>query len=246
MPLHDWTRVEDDVFHSFHTSWISCLKADLNLRLLPEGFYADSERAARPVVPDVLTLRLPDAPFEPPRGRPGGAAVLEAEPEAGGRHVVARRPLRRRVAVRRRDHQIVALIEILSAANKDREGTVGALADKVADALAVGIHVLVLDILPAGRHDPDGPHGALEAALAQADSAEQPFRLPEGETRTFAAYRADDPVGVTLRHPRLGQPLPEMPLFLTPRHHIRVPLEDSYTRAFSETGFVWRDLLEAP
>lgn len=35
MPLHDWTRVEAGMFHSFHNAWITHLGDTLNGGLLP-------------------------------------------------------------------------------------------------------------------------------------------------------------------------------------------------------------------
>jgi hypothetical protein len=48
------------------------------------------------------------------------------------------------------------LIEIVSPANKDRPEHVEELALKTATALERGIHVLVVDLFPAGPHDPQG------------------------------------------------------------------------------------------
>jgi len=35
MPVHDWTRVEDGIYHDFHVSWIPEIKKVLNEGLLP-------------------------------------------------------------------------------------------------------------------------------------------------------------------------------------------------------------------
>ena len=35
MPLHDWTRVEDGIFHDFHFEMIHAVKKSLNRGVLP-------------------------------------------------------------------------------------------------------------------------------------------------------------------------------------------------------------------
>jgi hypothetical protein len=40
MPVHDWTRVSDGIFHSFHLSWTDEIMAALNAGLLPSDYYA--------------------------------------------------------------------------------------------------------------------------------------------------------------------------------------------------------------
>lgn len=46
MPIHDWTRVDAGVFHSFYLGWISMLKKPLNNGLLPPDYYALAEQVA--------------------------------------------------------------------------------------------------------------------------------------------------------------------------------------------------------
>ena len=57
MPVHDWTRVEDGIFHAFHLAWLSELQKAMNAGLLPSGYYALAEQVAGSVGPDVLTLQ---------------------------------------------------------------------------------------------------------------------------------------------------------------------------------------------
>jgi hypothetical protein len=46
MPVHDWTRLDHDIFHAFHTSWITHLMDALNAGVLPPDYYALSEQEA--------------------------------------------------------------------------------------------------------------------------------------------------------------------------------------------------------
>jgi hypothetical protein len=56
MPVHDWTRVDADIFHDFHTVWTCALRNTLNEGLLPQGYYALVEQHAGRAFADVLTL----------------------------------------------------------------------------------------------------------------------------------------------------------------------------------------------
>ena len=46
MPIHDWTRVRDGIFHDFHHAWIEELARALNRGVLPPDFYALREQFA--------------------------------------------------------------------------------------------------------------------------------------------------------------------------------------------------------
>lgn len=53
MPVHDWSRVEAGIFHSFHGAWIGELGKALNGGLLPPEYYALGEQNTGGVGPDV-------------------------------------------------------------------------------------------------------------------------------------------------------------------------------------------------
>ena len=81
MPVHDWTRVDAGLFHSFHTTWIVQINTALNSGLLPEGYYALAEQHASETIADVLTLRAARAGHDqPPGGTNGGTLVADAPP----------------------------------------------------------------------------------------------------------------------------------------------------------------------
>src|SRR5688500_162326 len=80
MPVHDWYRVDANLFHDFHQTWTINIRNALNGGLLPPGYSALVEQHAGGVAPDVLTLERRNRP-NAPSGRTGGA-VLEAPPPA--------------------------------------------------------------------------------------------------------------------------------------------------------------------
>lgn len=71
MPIHDWTRVEQGIFHDFHHAWIAETSRFLN-SALPSIFYALLEQFAAGFGPDVLTFQgscpFPELGFARNRG----------------------------------------------------------------------------------------------------------------------------------------------------------------------------------
>jgi len=167
MPVHDWTRVEAGLFHDFQNAWIIELRNTLNGGLLPPDYYALGEQHVGRFVTDVLTLRsgLPHGEPPPPPPPPSGGLTLTEAPPKVRRQLTGTetyRQRRRSLAIRHiSGHRLIALVEIVSPANKDRLESVDEFVAKVVEALDLGVHVLLIDILPPGRHDPRGLHGAV-------------------------------------------------------------------------------------
>jgi hypothetical protein len=149
---------------------------------------------------------------------------------------------RRSLAIRHvSGHRLVALIEIVSPANKDRARHVGDLVDKDVSALALGVHVLLVDLFPPGPHDPSGIHGCILECL---DQSGEPDDMPSDGPLTLASYVAGPPVEIYLENLAVGEPLAEMPLFLRPDRYVNVPLESTYQAAYRGMPAFWRDVLE--
>ena len=211
MPIHDWTRVEAGIFHSFHNAWITHLGDALNGGLLPPNYYALGEQHAGRFVTDILTLH--------------------ASPANGGRRTLAIRHVR--------GHCLIAMVKIVSPANKDRLESVDEFVAKTVEALDVGVHVLLLDLLPPGRLDPRGLHGAV---WNQFD--EGPYDLPVAELLTLASFNAGPQVKAFLEHLAVGGTLAEMPLFLHAERYVPVPLEATYQAGYLGVPAFWRNVLE--
>jgi hypothetical protein len=244
MPVHDWTRVQTGSFHHFHCAWITHLAEALNGGILPSGYYALAEQHAGRLIPDVLTLRLPErladtAPDE------GGLAVAEAPPRVARRLVASPeasyRMQRRTLAIRHTSHhRIVAMIEVVSPANKDRRTSVDELVDKIDSVLHFGCHVLLADLLPAGLYDPRGIHGSLWERYDSASADEK----PGANVLTFASYVAGPLPEAYVESVALGDSLPEMPLFLQVDSYINVPLDETYQAAYRGLPLYLREVLE--
>ncbi len=246
MPVHDWSKVEAGVFHDFHHELISAVKHTLNAGVLPPDYYAMADQVAGPGHPDVIGLQYATPPRRRrrPSGGGGVATVVQAGPTVGYEDTADRRPARRkRVAIRHiSGDKVVAVVEIVSPANKDGRVAAAGFATKLADYLVCNVHLLVVDLLPPGAADPNGIHPLIWKPFKKKSA----FTLPKGKTRTLAAYAAGDPVRAFVEAVGVGDRLPDMPLFLTPEAHVRVPLEAAYTAAWDMVPPRWRDELAPP
>jgi hypothetical protein len=241
MPVHDWTRVFPGTFHDFHASWIIHLKEALNSGVLPAGYYALAEQHAGAVIPDVLTLttRRPEA--EPPQG---AVALAEAPPRVSVHEcpdeATMYRQARRTLAIRHRSNRrLVAMIEVVSPGNKDGEQHLEEFVDKAVEALRNGIHLLVIDLNPPGECDPQGMHAAIWSIVGG-----RGFELPANRPLTLAAYMADRRPQAFVEPRAVGQPLPDMPLFLAVGWYVNVPLEATYSAAYAGLPSVIKDVVE--
>jgi hypothetical protein len=244
MPVHDWIRVDAGVFHDFHNVWIAELRNAMNSGLLPPDYYAMSEQHGNKYIGDVLTLQRPNPEESAPHVASGGLALAEAPPRVRREESLSLSSgsLRKTLTIRHvSGHRIVSLVEIVSPANKDREDHVDKFLNKIEDALTQGIHVLIVDLFPPGRHDPHGLHVALWDRLG--DETQDP---PPTEPLTLASYCADTPIRAYLEYVTVRSVLPEMPLFLDPERYVLTPLEATYQASWNGTPEVWREVLERP
>ena len=255
MGIHDWTRVDAGTWHSFHYSWIAEIKRSLNGGVLPEGYYAEAEKPAPPVVPDVLTFQEASdeimGDLDEDDGYGGGgvavATAVVAPPRMRLQHtaspdtLVANLP--RTIAVRHESgDRLVALLELTSPSNKDRPQTAAAFANKAAAAIASGVHVSIIDLLPPPRHD--APHGLIPKA-AEAAGLGDPADLgvPADKPLMVAAFDADRPPTLHAEPLAVGDALPDLPVFLRPGRHVPVPLASTYAAAWQATPRRWREVV---
>jgi hypothetical protein len=247
MGVHDWTRAPAGVFHDFHGRWITRLTEALNDGLLSADYVARSEQWYDRRHMDVLTLRGgPRADGPAPPLPPGSVAIAEAPPPVRLDKVLRPGTRRRSVVVRRvGDEEVVAVIEVVSPANKDRADSVAGFVGKVTALLRSGVHVVVLDLLPPGRHVPAGLHAAISDAVA--GEADEEDLQPADASAAFLSYAArPDDVRAFVEFLRVGDPLPPMPLCLSPDHYIRLPLATTYDETYRRLGAIDRRRLEAP
>ena len=242
MPMHDWTRVHAGEFHAFHNGWIFTLQTALNHGLLPRGFYALGEQRSeankpkktRTLKPDVTAFqqRLSDVVVSDVGAEETGG-VAEAPPRVSLREQIGQAELyaslRRTVVIRHvSNDRPVALIEIASPGNKDRRAAASDFVDKCVTALQSGLHVFVVDLHPAGTHDPQGLALTVARAVGSTGSLAPP---PDGRVPAVS-FEAGDFVTAYAEPFEVGDPLPELPLFYKAGWYVPLPLEQTYAAAF--------------
>jgi hypothetical protein len=246
MPIHDWTRVDAGIFHAFHHNWITQIARALNQGLLPPEYYALPEQHAAGFGPDVLTLQ--DA------ATTNGAAAVGSAPSGAGAVLLAAPKLQpiaetdmafyrrkqKTITVRHvSGDRVVAMVEIVSPGNKSAFNALRAFVAKAAQLLDQQIHLLILDLLPRGRRDPQGIHGEIWQEIAG-----QEYTAPTDKPLTLAAYESALSVRAYVVPVAVGDVLTNMPLFLEPDQAVDVPLEATYLAAFNEVPLRWRRVLD--
>src|SRR5947209_3692727 len=213
MPVHDWSRVDANVFHHFHQQWTATICNALNGGLLPRGFSALVEQHAAGLVPDVIALQRRPRPGQPDE-TVGGAVITATPPRA--RHVLRAEAevaaaRGNRVAIRHPLGQVVCVIEIVSPGNKGSRYALRALVEKTVEFLRKGVNVLIVDLFLPSVRDPQGIHKAVWDEIQ-----EQPFELPPDKPLTLAAYVAAVPKVAYVEPLGVGDVLPDGPAYLDP------------------------------
>ncbi len=215
-----------------HTRWTTTMADSLNDRLPSEYFAEPQVSYGMRVEIDVGTFTERGLP-EPPDGNGGGTAVqtqLWAPPTP-----IAVMPgtfpdeFEVRVYSSSAGPVLVAAIELVSPANKDREDTRHAFAAKCAAYLQRGIGLIVIDIVTSR-------HANLHDELITLLRYDPTFAFPK-PTPTYAmAYR---PVHRAERNEidlwrealAVGEPLPMLPLAVRGLASLPVDLEGTYMEA---------------
>src|SRR5262249_34323137 len=140
------------------------------------------EQRIKGPIPDVLTLRLSQGADQSNQERPGGVAVATAPPRA---RLVRRKDAEiyagktNLITVRHRHGDVVAVIENVSP------GNTATFVEKSANLMDHGVHLLVVDLFPPGKHDPQGSSQAIWEQLADED-----LPLPPDKPLSLASYDA--------------------------------------------------------
>ncbi len=225
MPIHDWTRVEANLFHDFHQTWAVMIRNALNGGLLPRGYTALVEQHAPAFVPDVLALKRATETID--EAEPTGGGVITAtEPKT--RFVMraqqdAMAALGNRVTIRHQRGRIVCVIEIVSPGNKNSQYALRSFVDKSCEFLRNGVNLLIVDLFPPSKRDLQGIHKAIWDEIEGT-----PFELPANQPLTLAAYIAELPITACVEPIGVGEILPDMPAYLDESHYVPIPLEATY------------------
>lgn len=215
----------------FHVNWAGAIADALNEHLLPEGYFAEEHThiGARVEI-DVATFddsrssslgggpitTLPSRVWTPPAATmviPAAFSdsfeVLVFESEGGAR--------------------LVAAIELVSPANKDREAHRRAFSIKCASYLCQGISMIVIDIVTSRQAN---LHNEMMRLLGQGEE----FTLPSHSMLYAIAYRPIVRAGYELIEAwpatlAVGEHLPVLPLALSAELALPLDLEATYSAA---------------
>ena len=146
-----------------------------------------------------------------------------------------------RITIRHRHGQIIAVVEIVSPGNKGGNSELRAFVEKTSALIQQGIHLLVIDLFPPIRRDPQGIHKAIWDEFEEDD-----FELPADKPLVLAAYDAGPPQTGYVEPVAVGDSLPDMPLFLRPEFYVPTPLETTYQTSWDAFPTVLKRLLEVP
>jgi hypothetical protein len=219
-------------WESFHVNWAGAMADALNERLLPEGYFAEehaqlgarveidvatfAESAAAPQPPERATATLPVRVWTPPTPTlvlpaafPDSFEVLVFASEAGA--------------------TLVAAIDLVSPANKDRSAHRQAFAIKCASYLCRGISLIIVDIVTSRQAN-------LHIEMMQILGHGESFALPVDAPLYAVAYRPvvrerAEQIEAWPASLAVGLSLPVLPLALNAELCLPLDLEATYSTA---------------
>ncbi len=235
MPLLDHFQQPLDPrrsWESFHSRWANSLADQLN-EVLPQRFFAQVHlHLGSQVEADVADVELSSDEFRPGEENGGRAVAIDRwAPPAAIQTMPAVFPDDLEVHVRDNldDARLVAVIELVSPRNKDRQEARRAFAAKSAAYLQRGVGLIVLDVI-AGRHF------NLHDELVRLLGIDSLFLMPADSWLYAVSYRpvsraGHDVIDVWPFTLAVGSPLPALPLALRSSHAIQLDLEAAYEDA---------------
>ena len=103
------------------------------------------------------------------------------------------------------------------------------------------MNLLVIDLFPPGKRDPQGIHKAIWDQFEEVD-----LDFPPDKPLTLGSYDAGPDYMAWVEFVGVGDALPEMPLFLRPEIYVPAPLEVTYQTAWSAFPDPLKGLLTGP
>lgn len=239
MPLRDHFRPPVDQIASwegFHGQWPAVIVQQLR-KQLPPGYVAEPRvHSGSQIEIDVAAFAKDDAPVSGRADGNGGVATAVWAPDRPSVAVETTLPDYDEYEVRvfdaTRGRQLVAAIELVSPANKDRPEHRNVFVAKCAVLLQKGVAVSVVDLVSV-RHF--NLYAELLALIGHADPAlgDPPPPLYAASCR-WARTGKRTLLEAWSHALTLGQPLPTLPLWLSADRVIPLNLELSYEQACSD------------
>jgi hypothetical protein len=228
MPLHDWTDLPG--WEGMHIFWMTEIARALRGSLPPRyrAVIGSSPLVAvgvAPVKPDVVVTHS----AQQPNGSPTAPAPTAFEPDV---EVAVATLTEDATVLVERDGRLIAAVELISPRNKDRPSAREQYAARYLNYLRGGVHLLLVDV----------HRRPLEFGFAQLIATELDPALPAPVAPSAVSYRVGAAaaqggrmLGVWQHALVFGEPIPPMPLPLTPDTLVVVDLEATYSRAAADS-----------
>ncbi len=222
-------------WESFHTTWAGAIADALNDRLLPDGYFAEEQvHPSARVEIDIATFEETDRESASERSAGGGTALAPPRvwtPPSPSAVVPLTFPERFEVLVFAGEGgpTLVAAIELVSPANKDRPAERSAFVTKCASYLHQAVALIVVDVVTtrtANLHNElmrrinGPPESLLDEAASLYAAAYRPIRRDES-----------DLAEVWTETLQIGQELPVLPLALNAACVLPLDLRETYDDA---------------
>jgi hypothetical protein len=199
-------------WESFHAQWLASIVDILNERL-PRHYFAEAlVRTGNRIEEDIITFAAfaeTEVSMEMPLPANPGIFELQVFNQEGG-------------------NRLVAAIEMVSPANKDRPETRRTFATKCASLIYSGVGLMIIDIVTSRLGQ---MHNEFIRLMEKGDE----YLMPDGPLYAIAyrPYLGRDEGRCEMWPAPLavGQPLPTLPLPLDRGQYISVPLEATYMEA---------------
>jgi hypothetical protein len=215
-------------WEGFHGQWPAMIVQHL-VRVLPEGYVAEPRVHLGPYF-EIDVSAFADSAPRPAAMEEGGVATAPWTATEPLLEVEAHWPDQYEYAVlvydQERERRLVAAVELVSPANKDRPESRRAFVTKCAALLQQGVALAIVDLVTSRQFN-------LYAELIDWIGQSDPALGAEPPAIYAVAMRFQTPPRRTLlqtwSYPLvLGQPLPTLPLWLSPGRAVPLDLETSY------------------
>jgi hypothetical protein len=117
---------------------------------------------------------------------------------------------------------------------------------KPADLMAQGVNLLVVDLFPPGKHDPQRLHQLIWDEFSTDDEEDESDDLPADKSLTVVGYDAGEVKVAYIEPLAVGDPIPDMPVFLQPEVWVPVPLEATYQTTWRLFPDALKELFDPP
>lgn len=220
--MYDWSNVDAGIYHDFYLGWLSTLCNSLNSNL-PSTHYGIIEEVGQKVG--------------------SGVSEPDALPRSSESASQFYRRKQKNVVIRHvSGDEVVAMIELVSPGNKSSQYHLSVFVEKACELIQRQIHLLIVDPFPPSKRDPQGIHGAIWESLV-----DESFLLPTNRPLTLVSYECFNATRAYIEPFAVGEPLPDMPLYLAPEAYIDVPLEATYQAAWANVPQRWqREIAATP